>query len=250
MNPRDCVEADPFLYFSGLRGPGPDGRFSSDTHEQAAAAFDTLANLLRERGLTMRHVVKVTMFMGDLAYRDPIHEIWLRVFPEDPPARVSFQIADAGVEPGDGAQFVLDVIALARPEALAGRRTVNGPEGGTRHMTGMVNATQGGGMIFFSAIRGRDAVTKKFTDDTRTQARQAFENLKTILEYEGGSLADIVKVTLYMNDVAYRNPFHEVWKEYFPENPPARTAVGVVNASASPRGKPHFVLDVTAIARS
>ena len=241
MNPRDCVEAGPFLFISGLRGPAADGRFSSDTHEQATAAFDTLASLLHERGLTMRHVVKVTMFMGDLAYRDPIHDIWVRVFPGDPPARVSFQIADAGVEPGDGAQFVLDVIALARPELLAGRRTVDGPEGGGRHMTGMVNATQGGGMIFFSAIRGRDAVTKKFTDDTRTQTRQAFENLKTILEYEGGSLADIV---------AYRNPFHEVWKEYFPENPPARTAVGVVNASASPRGKPHFVLDVTAIARS
>ncbi len=242
------VEAGGFLFIGGLRGADADGLFSADTRVQAENAFAILDALLRERGLSMRHVLKVTSFMSDLAYRDPIHDVWLKVFPADPPARNSFEIVDAGEQPGDGAHFVLDIITLARPEQLAGRRTVNGPEGVERSM--LVNAVQGGGMIFFSAVRGRDPETKKFTNDTREQARHAFETVKMILEHEGGALADIVKVTLYMNDVAYRNPFHEVWRTYFSENPPARTAVGVVNASASPRGKPHFVLDVTAVARS
>lgn len=248
MNPPSVVEAGNFLFFSGIRGREADGTYANDTRAQARTAFRTLDGLLRERGLTLAHVVKVTTFMGELLYRDLIHDVWVETWPENPPARLAFEIPDAGESPGDGAHFVLDVTALAKPELLAGRRTVNGPEGGRRHMAGMVNAVEGGGMIFFSSIRGRNAETKTFTDDVRVQARECFEQLTSILEHEGLTLGHIVKVTMFSNDVAYRDPFHEVWMQYFPHDPPARTALGVVNASASPRGAPLFVLDVTALA--
>lgn len=115
-------------------------------------------------------------------------------------------------------------------------------------MDGMVTGVKAGGFIFFSAIRGRNPETNKSSDDTHEQARQAFENLKVLMESCGGTLQHIVKVTLYLSDLRYRTAFHEVWMEYFPENPPARIAVQVADANASPGGNSHFALDVVALA--
>jgi 2-iminobutanoate/2-iminopropanoate deaminase len=128
------------------------------------------------------------------------------------------------------------------------RETVESPEGGPNHMVGMVPGVKAGGMIYFSAIRGRDPTSHTFPDDTKQQAVFAFEGLKLMLEHRGLTLRHVVKVTMYMNDLEYRDLIHEVWMKYFPVDPPARTAFQIVNASASPKGNAHFVLDVIALA--
>lgn len=112
---------------------------------------------------------------------------------------------------------------------------------------GMVPAIKAGGFIFVSAIRGvnRDGTC---SDDTKEQARLAFENLRRRLAGAGATLNDVVKVTLYLSDLAYRDPFHEVWMEYYPEEPPARIAVQVADANARPGRRAHFALDVIALA--
>lgn len=115
-------------------------------------------------------------------------------------------------------------------------------------MKGMVSGVRAGGFLFFSAIRGRNPQTNQISDDTREQARQALENLRVLLEAAGATLGHVVKVTVYLSDLRYRSALHEVWMEYFPENPPARIAVQVADANASPGGKAHFALDVIALA--
>ena len=89
-----------------------------------------------------------------------------------------------------------------------------------------VSCIRAGGFLFFSAIRGRDPQTNKISQDPRTQARQAFENLKLMLEAAGATLDDVVKVTLYLGDLHHRTVFHEIWMEYFPRNPPAYRGAG------------------------
>jgi 2-iminobutanoate/2-iminopropanoate deaminase len=128
------------------------------------------------------------------------------------------------------------------------RETIESPPDGPAHMAGMVAGVRAGNLIFFSAIRGRDPVTKKFSDDTKVQAAHAFDGLKVMLEHRKLTLKHVVKVTMYMNDLSYRDLIHEVWMKYFPVDPPARTAFQVVNASAAPHGNAHFVLDVVALA--
>lgn len=231
-----------FLFFSGIRGYDPKThRFSSDTREQATAAFTNIRSILEALGLTLRDVVKVTMFLNDLAYRDPIHEVWKQVFPEDVPARTALQPAEPV---GGGAQFTLDVVACATP--IGDRRTIEGPDDGPRHIYGMVTGVKARDYIFFSAIRGRNPRTKEFSDDTAEQARQALENLRTYLEHNRLTLGHVVDVTMYLNDLAYCDSIDAVWTQYFPENPPAPTALRVANAAASPRANAHFVFDVIA----
>jgi 2-iminobutanoate/2-iminopropanoate deaminase len=115
-------------------------------------------------------------------------------------------------------------------------------------MAGMVPGVRAGGFLFLSAIRGRHPETNEFSDDTAEQARQALENLRAVLEGAGVTLQHVVKVTLYLSRLEYRTAFHQVWMEYFPEHPPARTAVEVADADAAPGGGAHFVLDVIALA--
>ena len=69
-----------------------------------------------------------------------------------------------------------------------------------------------------------------------------------MLEGEGASLDNVAKVTVYFQDLAHRAAFHEVWMELFPENPPARSAMQVANASANQNGYAHFMMDVIAVA--
>ena len=63
--------------------------------------------------------------------------------------------------------------------------------------------------------------------DFEAQARQTFENLRTVLEQSGASLESIVKTTVYLTDIAQLRVFGQVRSEYIPGPPPASTAVQV-----------------------
>ena len=128
------------------------------------------------------------------------------------------------------------------------RQAITPEPGGSAHGPGMVPGTKAGGLLFFSAIRGNGPRGMEMPDDTAAQARQAFENLRLLLAGAGATFDHVVKVTLYLHDLKYRQAFHEVWMQTFPENPPARTAMQVADANPSPGGKAHFVLDVIAVA--
>ena len=127
------------------------------------------------------------------------------------------------------------------------REIVRPKPGGASHGPGMVPGVKAGGLIFFSAIRG-NGPNAPMSDDTKEQAQQAFRNLKLLLEGAGATLDHVAHVTLYLQDLNYRQAFHDVWMEHFPKDPPARIAIGVADANPAPGGKAHFALDVIAVA--
>jgi 2-iminobutanoate/2-iminopropanoate deaminase len=86
-----------------------------------------------------------------------------------------------------------------------------------------------GGFIFVSGTPGLDLQTGKVTgDDFEDQTRQAFQNIKVILEEAGSGMGKVVKTTIFMvtgNDFSVIN---KVYAEFFPENPPARSTPQVM----------------------
>jgi reactive intermediate/imine deaminase len=64
-------------------------------------------------------------------------------------------------------------------------------------------------------------------NDIAAQTRQIFENIKRVLEGGGASLRDVVKVTVFVTDIRYREPYGEVRKEFYPVDPPASTLVQI-----------------------
>ena len=59
----------------------------------------------------------------------------------------------------------------------------------------------------------------------QAQTRQALENVKAVLEAAGTSLENVVKVTVFLADINDFAAFNAVYAEYFPQRPPARSAI-------------------------
>ena len=59
------------------------------------------------------------------------------------------------------------------------------------------------------------------------QTRQCLENVRAIIEEEGLSMQDVLTVTVYLADIEDFGAMNEAYAEYFQDNPPARSAVGV-----------------------
>jgi reactive intermediate/imine deaminase len=65
-------------------------------------------------------------------------------------------------------------------------------------------------------------------DQPEAQARQVFENLRTVLEAAGARLEDVVKITAYLTDLGDLATFRQVRDQYFAaDHPPANSLVQV-----------------------
>jgi reactive intermediate/imine deaminase len=71
------------------------------------------------------------------------------------------------------------------------------------------------------------------TGSIDTEIRRAFDNLLAIAQAAGGTLDDVVKLTLYLTDLGHFPQVNQIMAEYFQEPYPARATVGV---AALPRG--------------
>ena len=93
-------------------------------------------------------------------------------------------------------------------------------------------AIKAGEWVFASGQLGMDPRTGRLAEGgIKAETRQVCENLKAVLEAAGSSLARVVKVTIYMADLGDLMAMNEVFSQYFPKDPPARTtfqAAGLV----------------------
>nr|WP_262906071.1 RidA family protein [Hymenobacter terricola] len=84
-------------------------------------------------------------------------------------------------------------------------------------------------LIFLSGTPGLDLSTGQIISaDFEEQIRQSFKNIQTILEDAGSNMSKVLKTTIFMvhgNDFSVVN---KVYKEFFPENPPARSTPQVM----------------------
>lgn len=95
-------------------------------------------------------------------------------------------------------------------------------------------AVKAGNTVYLSGQIPLDPVTMEVVQgDFEAQAVQVFENLKAVCEAAGGSMDELVKVNLYLVDLANFATVNEVMARYFSKPYPARAAVQV---SALPKG--------------
>jgi 2-iminobutanoate/2-iminopropanoate deaminase len=104
-------------------------------------------------------------------------------------------------------------------------------------------AVDGNGLVFVSGQVAIDPETgERAPDDVRAQTRQVMGNLQAILADVGLSLADVVKTTIFLADIADYSKVNEVYGSYFGEGPPARATVQV---GALPGG---FLVEIEVVA--
>jgi reactive intermediate/imine deaminase len=95
-------------------------------------------------------------------------------------------------------------------------------------------AVRAGDTVYVSGQIPLDPKTGELVSgDIDAEIRRAFDNLAAIARAAGGSLADAVKVTVFLTDLAHFAKVNEIMAQYVPEPWPARAAVGV---SQLPKG--------------
>jgi len=95
-------------------------------------------------------------------------------------------------------------------------------------------AVRAGDTVYLSGQVPFDPATMQLiAGDIEAQARRVFENLKAVAEAAGGSLAQAVKLTIFLTDLASFAKVNDVMATYFAKPYPARSTIGV---AALPRG--------------
>ena len=87
--------------------------------------------------------------------------------------------------------------------------------------------------IYMSGQIGLDPVSGQLAQGIDAQIVRVLDNLQAVAAASGGSLADAVRVTIYLTDLAHFAKVNEAMAKYFPAPYPARAAVGVASL---PRG--------------
>ncbi len=85
-----------------------------------------------------------------------------------------------------------------------------------------------GDLLFVSGMLGMDPKTGEFAGQgIEKQAVQVLENLKAVIEAAGMSLQNVLKSTVFLQDMNDFAKFNEIYGRYFAESPPARETVQV-----------------------
>ncbi|MBN1559860.1 hypothetical protein JW998_06390 [candidate division KSB1 bacterium] len=84
-----------------------------------------------------------------------------------------------------------------------------------------------GTFLFIAGQVGLDPKSGKLVDGLPAQTRQVLENISAVLEAAGSYMSRVVKVTVLLQNIADFPAMNEVYRTFFPHNPPARTAFEV-----------------------
>jgi reactive intermediate/imine deaminase len=95
-------------------------------------------------------------------------------------------------------------------------------------------AVKAGNTVYLSGQIPLDPASGQMVDgDMRAQVTRVFDNLSAVAKAAGGSLNDVVKLNVFLTDLAHFALVNEIMAQYFAQPYPARAAVGVASL---PRG--------------
>jgi 2-iminobutanoate/2-iminopropanoate deaminase len=118
-----------------------------------------------------------------------------------------------------------------RPSAKpprATKRTVISTELAPKAIGPYSQGIRANGCVFCAGQTPIDPETSKLIEgDVGAQTRRVLRNLGAILEAAGTSLIKVVKTTVFLTDMANFKAMNEVYAEFFPVNPPARSTFAV-----------------------
>ena len=135
-------------------------------------------------------------------------------------------------------KFVLLLLFLLSLETLPAQTAIVHYQSGEKTGTDLPfsRAVIVGNTIYVSGNIGVDPATGKLAPGgIAAETRQTLENIKATLEANGSSMDKVVKVTVMLADIDEWEAMNAVYKEYFPENRPARSAFGTAGLALNAR---------------
>ena len=104
--------------------------------------------------------------------------------------------------------------------------------------------TKGGTGIWMAGVGGAtDASGRSLAGDFEGQCKATFENLRSSVEAAGGTMDDIVTMTVFITDMRYGDRFTEMRRDYFTKGYPGSALIGIESLA-----RPDMMLEIQAIA--
>lgn len=106
-------------------------------------------------------------------------------------------------------------------------------------------AVRTGNLVFLSGQIPLDPVTMELKTGFAEQTHQVFKNLKAVVEAAGGSMDQIIKVNIFVMDLANFATLNDIMAEYFTQPYPARAAVQVAGLPKGAEVEMEAILDLS-----
>jgi len=117
------------------------------------------------------------------------------------------------------------------------------PKGSPPPLAPYSPGTKAGNAVYVSGMLALDSEGKLVGEgDVKAQTRQVLEAIKSVLEAAGGSMKDITFNHIFLSDMANYAAMNEVYRGYFPKDPPARYCI------RADLVKPGFLVEIASIA--
>jgi len=201
-----------------------------DAAAQADQAMQNAKVLLEEAGSSLEHICKVTTYITDRAYREPVYNT-VNTYLRDVPTVGTGMIVKGLATPEMKMEIDIDAVIpkAAEHQRLRTFNTRNWFNQSIDRNSCMVVRTddeiylrgQTGALLDGSRMVGLG----RTPEDAAAQADQAMQNARVLLEEAGSSLDDVCKLRVYIGDRAYREPVYHVLGRHFGDVHPCSTGL-------------------------
>jgi 2-iminobutanoate/2-iminopropanoate deaminase len=206
-----AVKADGLIYVSGTLGS------TGDVKAQTKQVLDNISATLKTAGSSLANAASVTVYLRNQSDFAAMNEVYRTYWTKDPPARTTVVVPLLN-------EGLVEISAVAVPDG--GQRVVVNPSEWSSSPNPYSYAIKTGNTAFLSGLisrNGKDNTPIK--GDMATQTKAVMENAAVVLKAAGMSFADVVSAKMYIADNAAFQDMNNVYRTYFPTDPPARATV-------------------------
>ncbi|MBL1225008.1 RidA family protein [Enterococcus sp. BWR-S5] len=207
--------------------------------EQTSQCLKNIKTILESIDVPFDDIVKITVFVKNLADIDAIDEVYKTFFPDSAIARAVAYVPARSVVPA--AALPMDALVQIEavvshgdgtpPQAIEDRHGLILEANNTTKAPICSLATQTVAFSHYNNISAQLPLNPQTGEivvgGIKEQTEQCLRNIKTIIESVNHVLEDLVKVNIYLKDIANLAAVDEIYGTFFPDGTPARRVVGV-----------------------
>jgi len=206
-----AIEADGFLYVSGMVGRDTKGQFArGDVPAQTRQVLDNIGAALKAAGVDFRHVVSTTVYIADVRTLPEADSVYRKFFPSDFPARTVLESMLMAPE------AIVEISAVAVKD-LAQKRVLK-PDGWAEPSGPFSHGVFGSSTLFLSSLQGQG-------DTIQAQTESVLNRQNQLLQAAGLAFGDLVSTRIYLADPAQYNAMNEIYRRFVTVAPPTRATV-------------------------
>lgn len=207
--------------------------------EQAGQCLKNIKAILESIDVPFDDIVKINIFLKNLSDMEAVNEVYTTFFPDSAiaravayvPARTTVQAADLLMDALVQIEAVVSHGDGTPPQAVEDRHGIVIKANNTENAPKCGLSTQTVAFSHYNHISAQLPLDPKTGEvvagGVKEQAGQCLENIKAILESIGHVMEDVVKVNIFLKNIADIEAVDEVYATFFPGGVPARRTVGV-----------------------